>query len=313
MAEKITNKTILHQDFDHVLKKRLNFSVFNLVLLIVFLCVTAFFAGTQTAGVFNILPRAAMFGTGSGGFNLFVQPTATPMPSATPPPLPTITRFPTGTPQPDTKHKVYGAEYCNADTNTVWNQCILVPCSDPNVQCVDECTANQNTAVECDPAGYTPVPTKKPKATPKPTVKPGTGTPKPTTKAPTVTPQTGANSQACNNGFNLANCSRSGGGCCTDWGVGDGCSKYEADRHFEYCQEKCGYAGNPNVCGGGGGGDDEDEGSGAGKCGDSSTPRECCNKGNTGGGCVPKSVDCEAGQVNFGQAGCAGGQICCGN
>ena len=72
MAEE-RNKSILHRDFDEILKRRVQFSVFNLFLLVAILCITAFFAGTQTAGVFNILPRAAMFGTQTGDFRILAK------------------------------------------------------------------------------------------------------------------------------------------------------------------------------------------------------------------------------------------------
>lgn len=60
---------ILHKDFDGILKRRVQFSLFNLFLLVSVLMITAFFAGTKIGGVFNLSPFA-MFRAGTSDFKM---------------------------------------------------------------------------------------------------------------------------------------------------------------------------------------------------------------------------------------------------
>lgn len=312
-------ESVLDKDFDHVLKKRFSFSVFNLVMLLVILCVTAFFAGTQTAGVFNIFPKAAMFGTGSGGFQIFYPTPAEPTPDPSdadctdpkpradckcqydgfsqsnkwncPQATPVATAYPTTQdcqtvpPRAGCNCKYNGSEY-------VWN--CPEPTRIPTPYVDRNCDPSSPPAPLCkckfinnDYDWQCPEPTQPGGATTVPTQKVGGGTPG--TGPTTATQPTTSGGGSCAQGYNLGNCSQSGGGCCTDWGVGPGCSQYDADRHFESCQAKCGYAGNPNACGGGGGGtDDDNDGSQLGdKCDSCSSAAECkpglgCNGGVCG-------------------------------
>lgn len=382
MTEK-KKQSLLHQDVGPMLKKRYQLSLFNLVLILISLFIAAFFAGTQTAGVFQLGSRAMMkVGTQVvPGFRIQILSSPTPTLAEE-----TVNGYDDSNKEchacGDGKYKqvaVCSQIHCDGDgevkcsdvkgkgctvgTTKDASQCIfsdrkcdtaITPTSTaptPTVYIADTPGQNGTPAFTCDsycstklsacgrfncgssrkailftqcggrsdcegrfqacesiddpecPGG---VPTTAPGV---PSVTPGG----PTTVPGQPTATTAPNAGACGNGFNLTNCTRTGGGCCTDWGVGTGCSQYDADRHFEYCQSKCGYGGNPNACGGGGGGNGGGGGGNAGKCGDPNTPNECCNKGNSGGGCVSKSQDCESGQVSFGQAGCGGGQICCGN
>lgn len=90
-AENILGKDVkdLHRDLQ---KKKYTLSLFNLLFVLGSLFVIAFFAGTQTAGVFNLLPQAARFGTQTGGLHLFVPiPTHTLAPPTLTPQVPTPT------------------------------------------------------------------------------------------------------------------------------------------------------------------------------------------------------------------------------
>lgn len=79
----------------------------------------------------------------------------------------------------------------------------------------------------------------------------------PTSTVPTSTPPPGVatstpipvapGGNACEVGYDLRYCTKTGGSCCSDWGVGIGCSNYDADRQFEYCRDNCGNSGNTNA------------------------------------------------------------------
>jgi len=80
-VKQIAEKSVLHQDFGDVLKKRINFSLFNFLVLCALLFVTAFVAGSASGGIFQLFSNAAMFSTGGEGMRVFVESTTTPVPT----------------------------------------------------------------------------------------------------------------------------------------------------------------------------------------------------------------------------------------
>ncbi len=73
---------LLYKDFGEILQKRFQFSLFNLLLIIISIFIVAFFAGSTTAGVFQLNPRA-FFRTQEGGVSFF-GPYDTPTPTTDP-------------------------------------------------------------------------------------------------------------------------------------------------------------------------------------------------------------------------------------
>ncbi|MBI4067133.1 hypothetical protein HY407_02020 [Candidatus Gottesmanbacteria bacterium] len=277
-------KSILNEDFGEILKKRYHLSVFNLLVIIASIFVAAFFAGNQFAGVFQLSPRAffTQVGTQQGGFQVFA-----PSPTEDP-------KCPNFCVVPDScgNSSCIGCSGCLSPTPVPSETPVPTQSEDqcPKFCVVPKSCGNLNCAgcAGC-PGGPTKPPTKTP--TVKPTSKPG---------VPTATSAPGS----CSKGFDIARCTISGGDCCTDWGVGDGCSRADADAHWSACDAKCGRdeAQWPNKCGG-----NPAPTIGEGDEGDSCTG-EC---GCTYGGSCVKGSTCGADQVGHGQAGCLGGQTCC--
>ncbi|OGG14234.1 hypothetical protein A2773_06450 [Candidatus Gottesmanbacteria bacterium RIFCSPHIGHO2_01_FULL_39_10] len=210
-------ESLLYKDFGELLKKRFQFSLFNLLLILISIFIVAFFAGSSTAGVFQLNPQAFFrtgVGTEQGGFVLFA-PTLTPVPTvpvncqiceetgcpsercktecveceAKPSPTPTTpvnckSCEDAGCPAGRCKTECVkcGAEPTPTPTKPVnCQKCVETGC--PTWQCYNQCSACTEP-----PPGASPTGTKKPKPTKTPT--PGSGTPS-VTKGPTSTPKPG--------------------------------------------------------------------------------------------------------------------------
>lgn len=70
-----------------------------------------------------------------------------------------------------------------------------------------------------------------------------------TVPSPTINPGTTATpvGNICSVDHDLKYCTKTGGSCCSDWGVGIGCSTADADRQFEYCRDNCQIAQNTSA------------------------------------------------------------------
>lgn len=337
--------SLLHQDVGPMLKKRYQLSLFNLVLILISLFIAAFFAGTQTAGVFQLGSRAMMFGTQIvPGFKVFAP---TKVPTATPTTYQALCS--------DCDQSSYGCDYdptcskcavCGGPTETP------VPSATPTLS-ADFC-ANCHDSLNCGPANC-----KKwctvcgaPSATPVPTVipagfcdqvrgkfcfdhncpigvcrtkcdwcpdnPPGYGTPTPKPGTPSVTPGQGTPKPTAAPAQGSGKCSAKGAACTDDYPCtpeGLGCTTT--------CHKKgvCSKAGTGVDCSWGAGSDWD-------PCGTAPTSTNVINpNGKPDGSKCGGNDECQSNQCNVqgwcgsGQTGCAKvgeppdaahGGICCG-